>query len=119
MLRKIKALSFLAIAFMCSLNSYAQEEEKEEDKDSQPAQSRESAAVDPTATQWSYQFAYEQFFDYKSDLLESGLMRPDGRQRFGQFRLVAPMPKNDKRSFTLLPRLTLRVQQQPACVVVG
>jgi hypothetical protein len=75
-------------------------------------QSRESAAVDPTATQWSYQFAYEQFFDYKNDILESGMMRPDGRQRFGQFRLVAPIPKG-KLPFTLLPRLTLRYQQQP------
>ncbi len=28
-------------------------------------QSRESAAVDPTASQWSLQFAYEGFFDYK------------------------------------------------------
>ena len=28
-------------------------------------QSRESAAVDPTAAQWSFQFAYEGQFDYK------------------------------------------------------
>lgn len=75
-------------------------------------QSRESAAVDPTAAQWSYQFAYEQFFDYKSDILETGAMRPDGKQRFGQFRLVAPLPKG-KLPLTLLPRLTLRYQQQP------
>lgn len=78
-------------------------------------QSRESAAVDPTATQWSYQFAYEQFFDYKNDILESGLIRPDGRQRFGQFRLVAPIPKG-KLPLTLLPRLTFRIQQQPSTV---
>lgn len=76
-------------------------------------QSRESAAVDPTATQWSYQFAYEQFFDYKTDILETGALRPDGRQRFGQFRWVAPLPKG-KLPLTLLPRLTLRYQQQPA-----
>ncbi len=90
-----------------SLFAFAQEEEEP-----LPTQSIESAAVDPTATQWSYQFAYEQFFDYKNDILESGMMRPDGRQRFGQFRLVAPIPKG-KLPITLLPRLTLRVQQQP------
>ncbi len=36
-------------------------------------QSRESAAVDPTASQWSLQFAYEGKFDYKEQ-------KPAGRE---------------------------------------
>jgi hypothetical protein len=72
-------------------------------------QSRESMAVDATASQWSYQFALEGFFDYKTDTLENGTERPPGNEGFLQFRLVAPMPKSEKIPLTLLPRLTLRL----------
>ena len=77
-------------------------------QDDDGGQSRESMAVDATATQWSYQFAYEGFFDYKTDTLESGQVRPEGRKGFLQFRFVAPIPKG-KIPFTMLPRLTLRL----------
>jgi hypothetical protein len=77
----------------------------------QEGQSRESAAVDPTAAQWSFQFAGETFFGYKSDMLNSGMMRPEGRQNFLQFRLVAPITKSEKFPITLLPRLTFRYEQ--------
>jgi hypothetical protein len=71
-------------------------------------------AVDATAAQWSYQFAYEGFFNYKDDILEStGEPRPEGRKGFFQFRMVAPIPKTEKWPITLLPRLTLRAQQAP------
>lgn len=70
-------------------------------------QSRESMAVDATATQWSYQFALEGNFDYKDDLV-NGMPRPEGGKGFLQFRLVAPVPKSQKIPFTVLPRLTLR-----------
>ena len=64
-------------------------------------QSRESMAVDATASQWSYQFAGEGFWDYNE-------AHPVGRKGFLQFRLVAPISKSDKIPFTMLPRLTLR-----------
>ena len=74
-------------------------------------QSRESMAVDATASQWSFQFAYEGFFDYKTDTLDSGQQRPEGNKGFLQFRLVAPIPKSDSNPLTWLPRLTLRAVQ--------
>jgi len=69
-------------------------------------QSRESAAVDPTASQWSLQFAYEGFFDYKE--VET---RGEGNNGFFQFRFVAPLPADESFPLTLLPRLTLRLVQ--------
>ena len=74
-------------------------------------QSRESMAVDATASQWSFQFAVEGFFDYKDDALDSGAPRPEGDKGFLQFRLVAPVPKSPSFPITLLPRLTLRAGQ--------
>jgi len=72
-------------------------------------QSRESMAVDATASQWSYQLAAQGFFDYKTDTLDNGQVRPEGNKGFLQFRLVAPIGKSDKIPITLLPRLTLRL----------
>ena len=72
-------------------------------------QSRESMAIDATASQWSYQFAVEGFFDYRDDTLASGVPRPEGNKGFLQFRMVAPLPKSEKMPITLLPRLTLRL----------
>ena len=71
-------------------------------------QSRESMAVDATASQWSFQFAGEGFWDYKDDQLDDGTTRPAGNKGFLQFRLVAPIPKSEKNPLTWLPRLTLR-----------
>jgi hypothetical protein len=69
-------------------------------------QSRESAAVDPTAAQWSLQFAYEGQFEYK-DTLSRGV----GNNGFFQFRFVAPIPASESVPITLLPRLTARLVQ--------
>ena len=77
-------------------------------------QSRESAAVDPTAAQWSFQFAAEYIGDYRKDEIAPGIERPEGGQGFYQFRLIAPLPKDEKFPITLLPRLTLRYQQNAA-----
>ena len=77
-------------------------------------QSRESMAVDATAAQWSYQFAYEGFFDYKDDEIAPGIKRGEGNKGFFQFRLVAPLPKSESMPVTLLPRLTLRMVQNSA-----
>ena len=107
----MKTLSLTLLCILLTGFVYSQDN-GEDTSENPPGQSRESAAVDPTATQWSYQFAYEQFFDYK-ETFSDGSPRPQGNQRFGQFRMVAPIPKG-KIPFTLLPRLTFRYQQNAA-----
>jgi hypothetical protein len=67
-------------------------------------QDAESKALDSTATQWSYQFAY-QTNEWRSDTLDSGQPRPQGLTDYLQLRIVAPLPFE---SFTILPRLTMR-----------
>jgi len=62
-----------------------------------------SKALDSTATQWSFQFAY-QTTDWKDDRV-NGEERPQGLDNFVQVRVVAPLAYE---KFTLLPRLTLR-----------
>jgi hypothetical protein len=73
-----------------------------------PEQSRESMAVDSSATQWSFQFAWQGNPTYHQDELDDGTTRPQGSQGFFQFRLVMPIPPSDAIPFTILPRLTLR-----------
>lgn len=64
-----------------------------------------SKALDSTATQWSFQFAYQAMPDYKSDTLSNGMTRPAGLDNYFQARVVAPFVFE---KFTLLPRLTIR-----------
>ena len=63
-----------------------------------------SKALDSTATQWSFQFAYQAMPDYHSDDV-NGEPRSPGFDDFVQARVVAPLPFE---TFTILPRLTLR-----------
>jgi hypothetical protein len=63
-----------------------------------------SKALDSTATQWSYQFAYQAMPDYHDDTVD-GQQRPEGSTDFVQVRIVAPIPLE---KFTILPRLTMR-----------
>ena len=62
-------------------------------------------ALDSTATQWSFQFAYQAMPDYHEDILDNGQTRPKGSNDYLQARIVAPLPF---KGFTILPRLTLR-----------
>ena len=62
-----------------------------------------SKALDSTATQWSFQFAWQQT-DWKTGLVD-GQPRPQGLDNFAQVRIVAPFVFD---KFTILPRLTLR-----------
>jgi len=64
-----------------------------------------SKALDSTATQWSFQTAYQTMPDYHSDILDSGDVRPPGATDYLQMRLVAPLVFE---KFTMLPRVTLR-----------
>jgi len=72
--------------------------------DDAAAQSRESAAMDATATQWSFQLAYQTMPQYHNDLV-NGEPRAPGLDNYLQLRVVAPIPL---KKLTILPRLTLR-----------
>ncbi len=61
-------------------------------------------AMDATATQWSFQFAYQSMPDYHQDMV-NGNTRPQGLDNYVQLRIVAPVPL---KKVTILPRLTLR-----------
>jgi len=77
--------------------SQAGEEEAESQQDDV------SKALDSTATQWSFQLAW-QGTEWKTDEV-AGQPRPQGHDNFAQLRVVAPFVFD---KFTLLPRLTLR-----------
>jgi hypothetical protein len=93
------AVFFIGFALVVPMSVFAQE------------QSRESAAQDATATQWSLQFAYQGLPLYHTDEISPGVTRPEGEQGFLQFRMVAPLPKGMIAPITMLPRLTVRLGQ--------
>ncbi len=65
----------------------------------------ETKALDSTATQWSFQFAYQTMPDYFNDDIGNDQTRPDGATDYVQLRIVAPLSFEN---FTILPRVTLR-----------
>ena len=73
-------------------------------------QSRESMAMDATATQWSFQGAYQWMPDYYDDII-NGIPRPAGLDNYVQLRIVAPIPL---KKLTILPRLTIRHYENAA-----
>jgi hypothetical protein len=95
-------IALLAIAVLAAAPAFSQD-------DSEAEMDRETMALDSTATQWSFQFAY-QTMDYKTDTLADGSTRPAGNDDFIQVRVVAPFAL---KSFTILPRLTLRHYENP------
>ena len=94
----MKKIYLILFSFALLPSLMAQEEE-------QAAQDRESMAMDATATQWSFQFAYQMMPDYHRDQLSDGSPRPAGLDNYLQSRIVAPVPL---KKITILPRLTLR-----------
>jgi hypothetical protein len=70
----------------------------------------ETKALDSTATQWSFQFAYQTMPDYHDDIMNSGSQRPTGMTDYLQVRIMAPLPYEN---FTILPRITLRHYENP------
>ncbi|MCK5464376.1 MAG: hypothetical protein KAI95_15215 [Bacteroidales bacterium] len=74
-------------------------------------QSRESMAVDATASQWSFQAAYQWMPDYHNDILSDGSTRPAGMDNYAQLRIVAPI---SLKKLTILPRLTIRHYEAPS-----
>jgi hypothetical protein len=97
----VRLLAMLLAAAVFS--SIAQAQETEENVSG--GHDRESMAMDSTATQWSFQFAYQWMPDYHDDMLDDGSTRPPGLDNYAQLRIVAPVPTT---SFTILPRLTVR-----------
>ena len=89
-----KYLTFI-MAIIISITLYSQEEAE---------QSRESQAMDATATQWSFQLAYQWMPQYYDDLVD-GEPRKPGLDNYAQLRIVAPIPL---KGLTILPRLTFR-----------
>jgi hypothetical protein len=73
-------------------------------------QSRESMAMDATASQWSFQGAYQWMPDYYDDMVNDS-PRPAGLDNYLQLRIVAPIPL---KSMTILPRLTIRHYENAA-----
>lgn len=75
------------------------------EEESGGGQDRESMAMDSTATQWSFQFAYQWMPSYHDDTMDNGLTRPAGADNYAQLRIMAPVPLE---GVTILPRLTVR-----------
>ena len=65
----------------------------------------ETKALDSTATQWSFQLAYQTMPDYHDDILSSGEPRRAGPTDYLQLRIMMPLAYE---KFTILPRITLR-----------
>ncbi len=100
---------FVIVIFFLGLGLQAQEEqiienEEVEEQTEEGGQSRDSQAMDATATQWSFQMAYQLMPDYFDDIV-NGSERPAGLNNYLQLRVVAPVPL---KSMTILPRLTIR-----------
>lgn len=102
----------LVFVTLCLLTPAAQllaQDSGEEAEEAEPTESVEaqqddvSKALDSTATQWSFQLAW-QGTEWKVDY-PSADPRPQGHDNFVQLRVVAPFVFE---KFTLLPRLTLR-----------
>ena len=102
---KIKFLSLLFLFFSFTIITAQEENENIEIEDQNAA----SKAMDATATQWSFQFAYQSMPDYYTDLIKlddgTTTTRPLGLDNYVQLRIVAPIPL---KGLTILPRLTLR-----------
>ena len=99
----MRKLTIVIIFFLTSINLFAQE-----DTTAVEGQSRESMAMDATATQWSYQLAYQLMPDYYNDDV-NGSPRKAGLDNYLQLRIVAPIPL---KKMTILPRLTFRHYEQ-------
>lgn len=95
----MRKLLTIATMLLAVLTVHAQDEESSEGE-----QDRASKAMDATATQWSFQLAYQSMPDYYTDVVD-GSPRPSGLDNYLQLRVVAPIPLE---GLTILPRITLR-----------
>ena len=91
---------FLVLLTFFSLTAFAQDG----DESDKPEPDDAAKALDATATQWSFQFAYQSMPDYYNDMVNGSPRRP-GLDNYVQLRVVAPIPL---KKLTILPRVTLR-----------
>ena len=98
----MKKIILFILLGACTISLYAQDEEVSE-------QDRASMAVDATATQWSFQLAYQKMADYHDDMV-NGMTRQPGMDDYVQLRVVAPIALE---GVTFLPRLTFRHYENP------
>ena len=96
---KLRRTITIAILMLYVIPAFSQEEAEEAG-----GQSRASKAMDATATQWSFQLAYQSMPGYYADVVD-GNTRPPGLDNYLQFRIVAPVPLE---GLTILPRITVR-----------
>lgn len=99
-----KSVLVLLTLMMFVIGMEAQEKDIEQEQVEEAGQSRDSQAMDATATQWSFQAAYQSMPDYYDDIV-NGEPRKAGLDDYIQLRIVAPIPL---KSLTILPRLTIR-----------
>lgn len=90
----------IALLSLFSMTVWAQEQSETE----KPAQDDGSKALDATATQWSFQGAYQSMPNYHNDIV-NGAERRAGLDNYVQLRIVAPIPL---KNMTILPRVTVR-----------
>ncbi len=102
----------MAMTFAGHAPLLSAQEEDEEETTTEPAidtatasNSDQTKALDSTASQWSFQAAYQTMPDYFDDEMSDGQTRPAGATDYVQLRGVAPLAYDN---FTILPRLTLR-----------
>lgn len=101
----MKTKILMLIMMLCVVSIIcAQNEDNIEENSSENEQDRASKAMDATATQWSFQFAYQSMPDYYNDIV-NGSPRQPGLDNYVQLRIVAPVPL---KSLTILPRVTIR-----------
>jgi hypothetical protein len=103
MKKKSRTIALFLLAALLAWSSGVRAE------DNGGGQDAESKAMDATATQWSFQFAYQAMPDYHDDIV-NGQPRSAGLDNYVQLRIVAPVPLE---KLTILPRLTLRHYENP------
>lgn len=97
--REIHMKKYLLMLLLLTLNTFADSQED-----------RETMALDASATQWSFQFAYQTMPDYYQDVMSNGQIRPKGMDDYYQLRIMAPVEFEE---YTILPRLTFRHYKNP------
>ncbi len=95
----MKYICIVLLSFF-SITAFAQDS----DDSAAPQVDDAAKALDATATQWSFQFAYQSMPDYYNDMVNGAPRRP-GLDNYVQLRIVAPIPL---KTLTILPRVTLR-----------
>jgi hypothetical protein len=102
------ALFAMIVVHLPAVNAQEPVQVEQEEEREEGGQSRESMANDSSASQWSFQVAYE-IRNWREDTLSTGQVRPQGNKNMWQFRIVAPLDKKKTGlGFNILPRLTFR-----------